>query len=138
MEPLTQIVLLFCVTLFNAAARPAAQVAPATARRPIFSSACSHPSANSSSHAAGSSSSSSRLVCRVQAQETPETLEAQQQHLVGEDAAAFDWGNQNLKSWTIFGVLLTGVLAALYVVGDCALAPERAVHAEHVRHAELW
>jgi hypothetical protein len=53
--------------------------------------------------------------------------------LVGEDAAAFDWGQQSLKSWAIFGVLLTGVLGALYAVrreggcvgegrwGDCAM-----------------
>ncbi|KIY96313.1 hypothetical protein MNEG_11647 [Monoraphidium neglectum] len=38
------------------------------------------------------------------------------QPLVGEDAAAFDWGQQSLRSWGIFGVLLTGVLGALYAV----------------------
>jgi hypothetical protein len=35
---------------------------------------------------------------------------------VGEDAAAFDLNKQSLKSWGIFGVLLTSVLGAMYVV----------------------
>jgi len=36
--------------------------------------------------------------------------------LVGEDAAAFDWSKQSLKSWGIFGVLLTVVIGALYAI----------------------
>lgn len=62
------------------------------------------------------SSAGARAVCRAQAPEAAEALDQQQQQLIGEDAAAFDWGRQSLKSWAIFGVLLTGVLGALYVV----------------------
>jgi hypothetical protein len=51
----------------------------------------------------------------VQAPDTQEQLGGAQP-LVGEDAAAFDWGQQSLRSWGIFGVLLTGVLGALYAV----------------------
>jgi len=36
--------------------------------------------------------------------------------LIGEDAAAFDFGKQSLQSWGIFSALLTGVLGLLYVV----------------------
>jgi hypothetical protein len=43
-------------------------------------------------------------------------LQTAEQQLVGEDAAAFDLSKQSLKSWGIFGVLLTSVLAAMYVV----------------------
>jgi zeta-carotene isomerase len=38
------------------------------------------------------------------------------QQLVGEDAAAFDWSKQSLKSWAVFGALLTLVMGALYAV----------------------
>ena len=36
--------------------------------------------------------------------------------LVGEDAAAFDLSAQSLRSWALFGALLSLVLGALYVV----------------------
>lgn len=42
----------------------------------------------------------------------------QQQQLVGEDAAAFDWSQQSLRSWVLFGVLLSTVLGAMYVVSS--------------------
>lgn len=44
--------------------------------------------------------------------------ERQQEQLVlaGEDAAVFDLSQQSLRSWAIFGVLLTGVAALLYPV----------------------
>jgi len=41
-------------------------------------------------------------------------LESQPLPLVGEDAAVFELSEQKLKSWGIFGVLLTTVLGALY------------------------
>eukprot|EP00955_Chlamydomonas_euryale_P059059 357274-Chlamydomonas_euryale.AAC.26 len=37
--------------------------------------------------------------------------------LVGEDAAAFSVEQQTTKSWTLFTVLLTVVLGAIYLVG---------------------
>lgn len=40
----------------------------------------------------------------------------EQQALVGEDAAVFDLSQQSLRSWVLFGALLTGVLAMLYPV----------------------
>jgi hypothetical protein len=65
-----------------------------------------------------SSSSSRRLItaCRTQAPEQVDLQTAEQQ-LVGEDAAAFDLSKQSLKSWGLFGVLLTSVLGAMYMVG---------------------
>lgn len=38
--------------------------------------------------------------------------------LAGEDAAVFDWSQQSLRSWALFGVLLSTVLAAMYVVSE--------------------
>ncbi|KAI8471045.1 MAG: NnrU protein-domain-containing protein [Monoraphidium minutum] len=84
------------------AARPAAAARPRRAA-PAASPA---PAAPPASRAAPRRAAP---ACRAQAQETPAALD-------GEDAAAFDWGQQSLKSWGIFGVLLTGVLGALYVV----------------------
>lgn len=52
--------------------------------------------------------------CRTQAQDTTQLDTASE--LVGEDAAAFDASKQSLKSWGIFGVLLTSVLGAMYLV----------------------
>jgi hypothetical protein len=71
----------------------------------------------SRSRSISSSSSSSRPLtsCRTQAPEQVDLQTAEQQ-LVGEDAAAFELNKQSLKSWGIFGVLLTSVLAAMYVV----------------------
>jgi hypothetical protein len=97
----------------RAACRPAAAAAP---RGPSSSAAsaaaaaafCAAPLSAPQLRARG-------VPCRVQAQDTPERLEAAPA-LAGEDAAAFDWGQQSLKSWAIFGVLLTGVLGALYAV----------------------
>lgn len=56
-----------------------------------------------------------QTVCRTQAQETTQ-LETSATELVGEDAAAFDLSKQSLQSWGIFGVLLTTVLGAMYLV----------------------
>lgn len=50
-------------------------------------------------------------VCRVQAPDQPHTNPGA---LVGEDAAAFDFNQQSLRSWGIFFGLLTGVLGAIY------------------------
>lgn len=61
------------------------------------------------------------VCCSAQ---TPEQQVEQQQgqQLVGEDAAAFDLSQQSLRSWGIFGVLLTTVLAAMYLVRSEAAA----------------
>lgn len=69
-----------------------------------------------SSSSQGSSGSSRLLTsCRTQAPEQVDLQTAEQQR-VGEDAAAFDLSKQSLKSWGVFGVLLTGVLGAMYMV----------------------
>ena len=49
----------------------------------------------------------------------------------GEDAAFFDPQQQSTNSWVLFTVLLTSVLAAIYVVGDALL--RACMHAR--RHA---
>ncbi len=46
----------------------------------------------------------------------PPERQPEQPALVGEDAAVFDLSQQSLRSWVIFGALLTGVLAMLYPV----------------------
>lgn len=55
-------------------------------------------------------------VCKAAEGPAPTTEPAQQQGLIGEDAAAFDWSQQSLKSWGLFGALLTTVMGALYLV----------------------
>lgn len=86
-----------------------------------------------SSSSQGSSGSSRLLTsCRTQAPEQVDLQTAEQQR-VGEDAAAFDLSKQSLKSWGVFGVLLTGVLGAMYMVGpshsECqSLAAAGTVH----------
>lgn len=90
----------------RAASRPAAAAAPAPALRT--------PQQQQRLQQQPSLPQRRRAVaCRVQA---PEAEPQQQQQLVGEDAAAFDWGKQSLKSWAVFGALLTFVLGALYAV----------------------
>lgn len=54
--------------------------------------------------------------CKAQSQENTQLQQAPQQ-LVGEDAAVFQLEKQSLKSWALFGGLLTGVSALLYAVG---------------------
>lgn len=53
----------------------------------------------------------SKLTCQAARGEEVRTGE-----LVGEDAASFDVEKQSVKSWSLFFVLLTTVLGALYVV----------------------
>lgn len=58
-------------------------------------------------------------VCRAAQREQPPPPQegpAQPPALVGEDAAVFEPSQQSLRSWAIFSVLLTAVLAALYPV----------------------
>lgn len=61
------------------------------------------------------------VICRTQAQDTPQ-LEKKTPQLDGEDAAAFDVSEQSLRSWGIFGVLLTTVLGAMYLVSSSTAA----------------
>ncbi len=52
--------------------------------------------------------------------------------LVGEDAAAFDVQQQSVKSWTLFFVLLTTVLGALYAASVVACVVARDQYQWHV------
>lgn len=57
-----------------------------------------------------------QISCRTQAQEQVDLQPAAESELAGEDAATFDLSKQSLTSWGVFGVLLTTVLGAMYMV----------------------
>lgn len=75
------------------------------------------------------------VCCSAQ---TPEQQVEQPQQLVGEDAAAFDLSQQSLRSWGLFGVLLTTVLAAMYVVRGRRRSGCRSTNAQQHLHASSY